>query len=273
LLRFAFWNLNRKRLDNLVVDLVKQEQIDILLLAEAPGRAGELVRLLNDGTTPASAAFAAPFVRCDAIVLVMRFLVDFARPIHESLDGFTIQELKLPARPPILLVAAHMPSKLHARVEEQTFGAEKLANYIDQAESKVSHRRTILVGDFNMNPFEPGMAMAGALNGVMTRSIAERGQRTVGRKQYPFFYNPMWSRFGDANPGPAGTYYHGKGQLTHFWNMFDQVLIRPELLPYFDSDRLRIVDRIGSTSLTTLRGTPNSSLASDHLPIVFELNL
>jgi hypothetical protein len=257
----------------LVVELVRQESIDILLLAEAHTSADDLVRLLNHGTTTVLATFTAPFVRCNAISMVMRFLADFAKPIHESLGRFTIQELRLPARPPFLLVAAHMPSKRNARVEAQTFEAERLASDIEQAESKVGHRRTVLVGDFNMNPFEPGMAMAGALHGVMTRSIAERGERTVGRKQYPFFYNPMWSRFGDANPGPAGTYYYGKEQLTHFWNMFDQVLIRPELLAHFDSDRLRIVDRIGSHSLTTLRGTPNSSVASDHLPIVFELNL
>ena len=274
MLRFAFWNLNRKRLDDLVVDLVRQEKIDILLLAEAPAGAGEVVHSLNRGVSVASDLFHAPLVPGGrSIILFTRFLSDFAKLIRVS-ERITIREMHLPARQPFLLVAVHLPSKLYAKAEDQQVEAGALASYIDQAETAVGHRRTVLVGDFNMNPFESGMVMADGIHGVMTRSIALRRDRVLRGRKYPFFYNPMWNRFGDETPGPAGTYYYGNtGQVTHFWNMFDQVLIRPDLLAHFDSDRLRIVDRIGSKALTTARGTPNKILASDHLPILFELNL
>lgn len=58
------------------------------------------------------------------------------------------------------------------------------------------------------------------------------------------------------------------------WNMFDQVLIRPELLPYFRTKELEILTGDGETSFLTARsGVPGAQNGSDHLPIVFKLNL
>lgn len=81
----------------------------------------------------------------------------------------------------------------------------------------------------------------------------------------------MWSLFGDGSPGPAGTYYYHNAQHTeYFWNMFDQVLIRPELLDSFKNEDLEIIDSDGSRSFLSANGLP---IASDHLPVFFRLNL
>jgi hypothetical protein len=80
-----------------------------------------------------------------------------------------------------------------------------------------------------MNPFEDGIVAANGLNAVMSRDVAARESRRVQRKDYTFFYNPMWGHFGDATDGPSGTFYRGSSeQVEYFWHMFDQVLIRPE---------------------------------------------
>ena len=95
-----------------------------------------------------------------------------------------------------------------------------------------------------MNPFEDGMVSANGLHAVMSQGIAQRGSRTVQGKAYPFFYNPMWSYLGDASAGPPGTFYYENAQhKTFFWNMFDQILLRPDLLEFFAAENLQIVER------------------------------
>ena len=61
--------------------------------------------------------------------------------------------------------------------------------------------------------------------------------------------------------------------VCYFWNMFDQVLVRPSLLDAFANDHLKILDSNDDDSLLTARGLPNKAAASDHLPIVFGLEL
>ena len=153
---------------------------------------------------------------------------------------------------------------------------------IRTVERKAGHERTVVIGDLNMNPFEFGLVNAQGLNAVMTREIAPRRTRTVDAAAYPFFYNPMWSCFGDSthemhppssqDHQPSGTCYYPAAESTwYYWNMYDQVLLRPDLLPYFRNRNLKIVISDGETSLLNQKGLPNRSLASDHLPLLFQL--
>ncbi|WP_211204018.1 hypothetical protein [Chloroherpeton thalassium] len=109
---------------------------------------------------------------------------------------------------------------------------------------------------------------------MMTRKLVEKEKRIVQGKTYPYFYNPMWGHFGESLPTPSGTHYHARSeQVVFFWNMYDQVLIRPALFPYFDSKDLLILTSDGKNSLLTSTGTPDIQNGSDHLPILFKLNI
>jgi hypothetical protein len=132
--------------------------------------------------------------------------------------------------------------------------------------------RTLLVGDFNMNPFEPGLVAAAGLNAVMSRQVAARTTRTVQGREYRFFYNPMWGCFGDGRSHTAGSYFYDSGEhVNYFWNVFDQVLIQPELAIDFSNDQLKILTSSGGRSLVRQDGRPDDENSSDHLPLVFEL--
>ena len=50
---------------------------------------------------------------------------------------------------------------------------------------------------------------AEVIHAVMTRTKAGERTRQFDSEEFPFFYNPMWSLFGDRTHGPAGTYYAG----------------------------------------------------------------
>lgn len=141
-------------------------------------------------------------------------------------------------------------------------------------EQKVKHSRTILVGDLNMNPFEDGVVSALGLHSVMTRKIAAKEKRIVQKSEYPYFYNPMWGLWGDGTDGPAGTYYESRAEhVCHFWNMFDQVLVRPSLFSAFSNKDLKILMHDGTDPLINKHELPDEKHASDHFPILFKLNL
>ncbi|OWK45812.1 hypothetical protein FRUB_02143 [Fimbriiglobus ruber] len=127
-----------------------------------------------------------------------------------------------------------------------------------------------------MNPYEDGIVMASGLHAVPTRRIACKEVRTVKFPSGTYFYNPMWSHFGEKLQGHAGSYFleSPKSRADH-WNIYDQVLVRPELLPYFRDEDVQIIwhDPIGDRSLLGPDGVPNREEFSDHLPVAFKINL
>jgi hypothetical protein len=143
---------------------------------------------------------------------------------------------------------------------------------INYMENNINLRRTIVVGDFNMNPFSRPMISASGFNAVSSKYIAQNIKRKVKSKDYMYFYNPMWNLFGDLYKKHAGTYYYNISKpINYQWHIFDQVIIRPELIDNFIMDHLKILDSDGSVSLVDQQGKPDTNITSDHLPIVFSL--
>ena len=120
-----------------------------------------------------------------------------------------------------------------------------------------------------MNPYESGMVSPAGFNAVMTQNIAKKQQKTFQFKKYPYFYNPMWGLFGDSSTGVPGSYYYPQ---EPYWNIFDQVLIRPELIPHFSIQDLEIISFCKNENFLNDAGVIDKNI-SDHLPLKFALNL
>ena len=266
--RFLFWNLHKREIPGFVHNLARQEDADVLILAECRIPPAQLLEQLN---ADSSDYHYAPG-NCGHLVFFTRFNARFLTPLFES-HRISIRRLQLPARQPILVAAAHLPSKLNYSDADQVFESVHLAAMIDEVERREGHQRTILLGDLNMNPFESGMVAArGGLHAVMDRRVAARLTRTVQKQKYKFFYNPMWSHLGDSG-NSGGTFYFENGEpVCYFWNIFDQVLLRPDLLDGFAHEHVRILTEVHGYSLLEDDGRPDKTMASDHLPVLLELN-
>lgn len=260
---FLFWNLNRKPLIDRVVALCHERSVDVLVLAESTISDTALLQSLNRGQV---SKYRLPFNLSTRLQFYVRFPPHSFRPVSDE-GGIAIRHLVPPIGVDMLLVALHLPSKLHMRERDQALHAVRVAEAIQEAEGHIGHNRTLVIGDLNMNPFEDGMTGASALHAVMDKTIAGRGGRIVQGKRWEFFYNPMWSRMGDGSQGPPGTYYYNdSGYVSYFWHTFDQVLMRPALLEYFRDDQLQVVTTVEGESLLTPNGIPETS-GSDHLPV------
>jgi hypothetical protein len=267
---FLFWNINRQPIQHLVSALASDQNVDVLILAECQIGIADMLDAINAGRRRKYQSTFSPNPR---LIMLTRFPDASIEPILDQ-GGISIRRIRPPLVTDIILVAVHLSSKLHQDSSDQALGATRLPRLIEEAEKQAGHTRTVVLGDFNMNPFEVGLVGADALHAVMDRAVAVKGSRIVGGERKYFFYNPMWSCFGDRSSGPSGSYFrHGSNQTTFFWNIFDQVLLRPELLTRFKTEDIEIVTRAGTVSLLNANGIPDAVRASDHLPIVLRLRL
>ncbi len=265
----AFWNVNARVSPETIAVLAREWDVDIIILAENETDRFEILRKLN---ADANGLYFSDPGQSDRLTIWTRFRPEPFCLVRDS-PGVAIRHYSLRPGESFLVVAVHLASKLWTKTEDQIFVAAELGHDIRAAEERVGHSRTIVIGDLNMNPFESGVVGSGGLHGVMDRRIASGGSRRIRGKDYMFFYNPMWSKLGDGGPAPPGTYFHNNSSdVNYFWNMFDQVLVRPALLDSLPNDSVSIVTRIGDMDLLTDRGRPNSTVASDHLPIVCKLS-
>jgi hypothetical protein len=265
-----FWNLNRRVLLQDLVSLCNNHKVDILILAESMLLDIEILAALNENSS--STFFIALFNQFSTrLSFFIRYPVESVIRVADA-DGISIRQIIPSSGVNLLLVAVHLPSKLHLNEREQLLHAARVATIIQRAEEEVGHTRTMVIGDFNMNPFESGIVASDGLHAVMTQAIAYKRSRRVRGEQKSFFYNPMWGLMGDSSPGAPGTYYYrGSRYIDYFWNTFDHVLLRPDLLPFFSQEDLSIISEIGTKSLLAQNGILKDS--SDHLPIMISLQI
>lgn len=271
-MNLAFWNLNKKDLGGELRDLVRACGLHLLILAECSLSDDEVLDAVNTGSGPDFVK--DPFngfsrIRFFYTKLELRAFSDD----EEEGSHVAIRRVRLPQGGDVTLVAVHLRSKRESDVADQTVQAQRLRKKIEEAEAAAEHDRTLVLGDFNMNPFEQGLVAAEALHAVMDRRTARKCERTVQKQRRKFFFNPMWSRLGDASDGPPGTYYYVRSsQVCFFWNTFDQVLLRPSLLPACEDRDIEVMTSIGDHSLLRGDGRPDARRYSDHLPLFVRLD-
>ncbi len=264
-LNCLFWNLNRKDRGELICDLVKERDIAVLILAET-GEEPLLPQLQErveaEFFEPASEILRLKIIARNSSLLLKEVYADTGKRL-------TMRSLLIDQKE-ILFAAVHLVSKQNWDDRDQAAEVCVLAHQIRDQEKRRGHSRTILLGDLNMNPFDPGVVQATGFHAAMTKTTALSESRVVQGREYPFFYNPMWGFFGDRTPGPPGTHYYRGGHVSYDWNIYDQVLIRPEAFPWFD-DTIEIVTKVGEIDLLKKNGQPDPNVGSDHLPIIFGL--
>lgn len=270
MITFLFWNINGKPLARRVANLTAAHDADLVALAECRIPPAEVIAAL-DATGRGS--FTLVPGSGTELQLYTRLPTARWRWLYtDPLEAWITFRVQIGRRPAFLLVVAHLPSKLHANDSDQLQCATELADSVRAVEARQGHQRTIIVGDLNANPFENSIVWSRGLHAAMSRDVIARlgGEREVRGTGYPLLYNPMWSLLGDRTPGPSGTYYRSpSGSVNYFWNTYDQVLLREEMMSGLRD--VTVPETDGVNALVTANGLPDAVHASDHLPLVFTL--
>lgn len=262
-MRFLFWNTHKNQnINRILCSLIVEYNINIVILAEYESNSEELIRILSQNGT---LVHQYVVIGCDRIKLFGTLSMEDVEPSRAN-SYCTMQKIK----DELLLCAVHMPSKLRITPRTQDGVFSNVIHEIEIAEEECDIANTIIVGDFNQNPYEGGCLGAQGFHGIPIADETKRLKRKIFDVDYKMFYNPMWNLLGDFN-FPPGTYYYNTGEeINEFWHIFDQVLIRPSLRERFIDESLKIVTEPSSFNLMNKRKHPNKDI-SDHLPIVFEI--
>lgn len=266
MLRVGLWNVGEAAAADMLATWTSENDLNVAVILELGVPRATVLEAFNDSS---DGRWFLPNGNCDRVSIFTRFSDAYSRRVIEG-DRHSIRAIGLPALPEVLLAAVHLKSKLHTSPANQAHAAGEVARAVRRAERKVMHKRTVVLGDFNMDPHEDGMLAASSFHGMVSHRSALRQARMIDRKPHDMFYNPTWGLLGDRQSGPPGTYrYWNSAHINQEWHVFDQVLIRPALIPHFEPDSLRVVSRIGDADLLSSDGIPS---VSDHLPIIFSIN-
>lgn len=264
-MNWLFWNTNRKtNINSVLKKMIVALSCDVIALAEYHDNINILLKELHNKKNN---YYYIDKIACDKIDIITKLKPSSIVHLTES-EHYTIKRFPHKNLDGLIAAFVHFPSKLRRGLTDLSIVGSRLKNDVEIIENTHKTDNTILVGDFNMNPFDEGMLGAGYIHSVPSMRVAKRISRKVDRVEYKMFYNPMWNLFGDIAE-PSGTYYYGSsGHITYFWHIFDQVIIRPSLQNSFNPKKLKIIDKFNEISLVNENGQPS---ISDHLPIYFEI--
>ncbi|HEY5312470.1 MAG TPA: endonuclease/exonuclease/phosphatase family protein, partial [Pirellulales bacterium] len=164
---FLLWNVNQKPLDGLVQSLVRELQIDIVLLVEYPfGKSRLPGLLLRDGLfkRPSSKRFAV-FVRNGH---------DLSRLRYHLGKRVGFWSWTPPSGQEGLVVLLHGLDRRNYDDSTRRVFFRRVADAVQRRERHKDSRRTIVTGDFNAQPFDPAIVDSDGLHAIGVRAVGKR---------------------------------------------------------------------------------------------------
>ncbi|ADQ15727.1 endonuclease/exonuclease/phosphatase family protein [Halanaerobium hydrogeniformans] len=266
-MNYLFWNTNRNKINNYLKSLIIELNCDIVVLAEYKD---DINTLLTKLTNENFGLYHVPKIGCQRIDILTKYTPGLIEHFAET-SYYTIKKIPHDKLGFHNIGAVHFPSKLHMTKLDYLIEMINFKKDLEKAENNLSNNNTIVVGDFNMNPFEEPLIAATGMHSLSSKRIAKTYERTVKGRKHSMFYNPMWNFFGDSDNLPGTYFYNNSKEINYFWNIFDQVIIRPNLIENFDEENIMIVNKIGNINLLGLSNRPDQNI-SDHLPLFFSIN-
>lgn len=279
-LKFLMWNLKNKTDKNLdaLGELYTEREPDLLLLIETPFADTKIVTL-SDNNLRSVMINDKKTIRLYVSKKINAQIINEEDKEIEAIDGKRRQikerlvffKLRINDQT-ILLVGIHFPSKFNNKVTTQQQIIKRWKTWIEGQEKILKTDKTILFGDFNLNPQEISIYSHEGLSAHPTINLSTK----VKTK----YYNPMWATMGDFvyQSGEAkvpGTYFQDikEDNVDEIhWNVIDGLLIKNSLVPSFLKKELEIITHTKSHTFF-VNNRIDSKNYSDHLPVKFIFNL
>lgn len=262
-MKLLFWNLQKKDLTKQIAELIYEQQPTIVSLAEGDKTPlTDLLALINSQNGHQYHHIDNP--GCDKINILCSKSINLELS-HQHKD-YSVIKINLSSEI-YLLCFVHLPSKLYQLEDQQRRACERLSKTIISEEELHNTENTIIMGDFNINPYESAMVSFSGLaasNGIdcsQRRSVKSDGETSK------LFYNPMWTLYSQYKERPGSYRYSQPGNNILSWHFLDQVIIRPNLVGKFDFNSLKFIIKTKNFTYTDKHGRPS---ISDHLPLICE---
>ena len=176
----------------------------------------------------------------------------------------------------LLIAAFHLKSRVDTDPITQYFQAQAVAEKVRRFKNAYPQSYGVLIGDFNMQPHEPGMTHEYCFN---ARTYPPWTSAEEPKSTETHWYNPfpgIWNDHSNiiSNANNKGSHYYNKSLPTDGpWHLLDYALFSPEVtrdgllnMPWLYKSN---AEMCGRAELLP-RAVPQ---LSDHLPVLFRLKL
>jgi len=263
--KILFWNTQKKPLASEITELIAEEDCDIAAFCETDEKTvvdaiGALEiqhnRTYLFQTTPG----------CDRIKVILKKEINGITLLNQH-KYFSLMKLTKPGKE-LIIGFVHLPSKMHHSLDEIRRASELLNCQIQEEEAAHGINDSLIMGDFNVDPFEMPMISFTGMSATNSIDCMNKDVITRAEESKRLFYNPMWSLYSSHSERPGSHKFRRFGEDVINWHFLDQVIIRPSLINKFDFKALKLIFNTTSFMFTNRNGRP---VASDHLPISCEV--
>ncbi len=264
-MKLLFWNINNKSLTNEVAELILESNCDICAFAEMGDETYKgIINNLQESNNIDCYPYPTP--GCDRIKIIIAGQVDEISLLNQHKYYSLIKVRKNEHE--FILGFVHFPSKFHHSLDELRRASETLCDQIIFEEKMHSIADSIIIGDFNVDPFEMPMVSFSGMGATNGLACSNREEVTRGGEKTRLFYNPMWTLYSLYKDRPGTHRYSRLGEDVVSWHFLDQVVIRPTLIDNFQLESLKMVKGTENYNYLNNNQTP---VMSDHLPLSCEL--
>lgn len=255
-----FWNLNNNSNEKKVKDIILENDVDIALFAEYQKTSfRKVLSELQDYSQHDG------YGACDKITLLCKKTIE--SKVRREQNRYTLYTCAIEGTL-FNFVGVHLPAPPSSDANDRKHVIRDIVQDITEQEKESKSRRTIVIGDFNCNPFDQEVIQKDSFNAVLFKELIKK-QEVIrySEKEWRRFYNPI-IHFLSENTCTYGSLYYSSGSAPLYWNSFDQILVRKELVDSIES--LKYVKEIDGKKL--IKDIKPDNSISDHLPLLVKIS-
>ncbi len=257
MLNILFWNLHRNAIEDYLTACIEEKQIDIAVLAEYRGINYEKLKDNLCGFYSLHQGLKADKTK---VMLISRNNIKIN--VIQELSRYVIYKIQTLLKT-YIIVGLHLEDRRNYDSDDRINTIKSITSDLERIERQFQCKNTIVIGDFNANPFDKEIVGYHGFNAVLFKAVMEECEvRTRQSNEKQRFYNPM-IHYISEDTRMYGSYYYTSDSSNLYWYCFDQVLFRKPLIN--DINSIQYIKKIGETDLIA-RSQPKSCI-SDHLPL------
>ena len=255
-MKILYWNIKNNEIDDYIADVVRENDIDIAIFSEYEGVSFDsVIRNLNNCYKQYDG-----FGGCEKVTLICKNPIQIT--VKREQNRYTLYSYDS-GNYVYNIVGLHLPASPYADSNDRKCVIRDIIKDICEQENVLKSKKTIVIGDFNCNPFDEEVIEKDAFNAVLFKPVIRDKEVVIyNARERRRFYNPIL-HFLSEDTETYGSFYYSAGSNPLYWNSFDQILVRKELMDKIQS--LQYVKQINGKSLIS-RLVPNK-IISDHLPL------
>jgi len=260
-MRVLFWNLKGNNLTSYIEQLINEHNPDIAVFAEY----GSVDFHQIEVDTHNSYRHIIGIGGCDKVTILLKSTIPILFTHEQS--RYVIFSFEY-GEEYYSLAGIHLQDRWSTDTATRLVTIRRLIQDISNVESRCGSKRTVVIGDFNANPYDDELLLADAFNAVLFKDVIKQSETCkVADNTFRRFYNPILNYISEFTK-TYGSFHNTNGANSPIWHCLDQVIVSKALCDQISN--VQYLKRIGTQTLMA-RVKPNSAI-SDHLPLLVDIS-